>query len=325
MSVSRPSPPVHATRGANVGTGLRVHAGRLVLLFAFAAGLPPIAHAEDHPVVILTSSRIDAYQQAEAGVRDRLRKRRTLSYTLDGDPNLIPFVGRQLSLLKPSAIVAIGGLAAVTLKAHPVEAPVVFCLVVDHNHALDGLPQASAVSMHVPAEGAYDRISRLLPGHRIGIPYHPDRTGWLIRDLVAAFDGTSIDLVPFIVRSSHELGPALLSVRPAIDALWIVPDASFLDAVSIEYLLRYAVAERMPLVGYSAGFTRSGAIASFAGDYQDMGRQAAELVERIGRGEASPRIQAPRLVRTFVNLRVAERLGIVVNPGFAARAERVYP
>ena len=104
-----------------------------------------------------------------------------------------------------------------------------------------------------------------------------------------------------------------------------MPDASFLDAVSIKYLLKYSATEGVPLIGYSAGFTRSGALLSLAGDDRDMGHQAAELAKRVAAGEEPPRVQPPRHILTFFNLRVAERLRIAINPGLVALAERVYP
>ena len=278
----------------------------------------------DRPIVILTSAPIDAYQQAEAGALAGLRPHRTVTYTLDGDPNRIPHVGDQLSLISPKAVIAIGSLAVMALKAHPVDAPVIFCLVVDHTRALS-LPRSWAISMHVPAEEAYQRIRQILPKRRIGIPYDPKRTGRLVGDLVALFQNTSIQLVPIAVQSPVDLSPALFAARARFDALWIVPDASFLDTISVEYLLRYAAAEGLPLIGYSEGFTRSGALLSLVADYRDMGRQAAEVAERVAAGEEPPPIQHPRRVQTSLNLRIADRLGITVNPGLAALAERVYP
>lgn len=283
--------------------------------------------AGDDPIVILTSSQIEAYQQAAAGARERVdgRRQKILTYTLNGDANLIPYVGDQLSLIAPKAVIAIGGLAATALATRPIDAPVVVSVVVDHTNALSRVPHSWAVSMHVPAEEAYDRISRILPKRRIGIPYDPSRTGWLVRDLAAFFDSTPIDLVPFPVESSQALGPALLAVRARIDALWIIPDPSFLDPVSVEYLLRYAVGERLPLIGYSEGFTRSGALFSLGADYQDMGRQAGELIEAILADRQPSRVVHPRRLQTFLNTTVAARLDISLTPALIRLAQRVFP
>jgi len=295
------------------------------LLLTLSLGLSSRStQGADRPIVILTSAPIDAYQQAEAGALAGLRPHRTVTYTLGGDPNRIPHVLSQLSLLSPQVVIAIGSLAALALTTHPVDAPVIFCLVVDHPHALR-LPRSWAVSMHVPVREAYHRIRQVLPRRRIGVPYDPERTGWLVQELTAFFQHTPIRLIPLAVRSPAELGSALVTARSEFDALWIVPDASFLDAVSIKYLLKYSAAEGVPLIGYSDGFTRSGALLSLTGDDQDMGRQAAELAKRVAAGDEPPRVQHPRHILTFFNLRVAERLHITVNQRLVALAKRVYP
>jgi ABC-type uncharacterized transport system substrate-binding protein len=66
-------------------------------------------------------------------------------------------------------------------------------------------------------------------------------------------------------------------------------------------------------------------LLSLTGDNADMGRQAAELAKRVAAGEEPARVQHPRHILTFFNLRVAERLRITINPGIVALAERVYP
>ncbi len=326
MNIPRSTPYAVSKPRTSAGWRLRTRVHGVFLAILVLGLLQPfVSAAMEHPIVILTSSQIEAYRKAETGALETLRHQRTVTYNLDGDPNRIPHIADQISVLAPRAVIAIGGLAAMALKAHPVDdAPVVFCLVLDHAQALR-LPHSWSVSMHVPADEAYERIRQVLPKRRIGIPYDPERTGWLVHELTMFFQRTPIRLVPIAVRSPAELAPALVAARSEFDALWIMPDASFLDAVSIKYLLRYSATEGLPLIGYSDGFTRSGALLSLTGDDEDMGRQAADLAQRVAAGEEPPRVQHPRHIVTFFNLRVAERLRITINPGLVALAERVYP
>jgi uracil-DNA glycosylase len=46
-----------------------------------------------------------------------------VTYALGGDPNRIPHVLSQLSLLSPQVVIAIGSLAALALTTHPVDTP----------------------------------------------------------------------------------------------------------------------------------------------------------------------------------------------------------
>jgi putative ABC transport system substrate-binding protein len=275
-------------------------------------------------LVLLVSSDIDAYREASAGALEALRGRRVVTYSLDGDPNRIPHVVNQLTLLSPKIVIAVGGLAVLALKSPLVDAQVVACLAVD-----DGQPHEPsrfwAVSMYAAPEDVHARFQGFLPKHRIGIPSHPERAGRMLQPIIEAFESTAIRLVPIAVRSPEDLAPALASARAEIDALWVIPDASFLDALSIKYLLRYSVVERLPLIGYSDWLTRSGGLFSLMPDYRDLGRQAAQLALRVDSGERPPHLQFARNVKTFINLRVARQFQIPINPGLAALADRVYP
>jgi ABC-type uncharacterized transport system substrate-binding protein len=60
-------------------------------------------------------------------------------------------------------------------------------------------------------------------------------------------------------------------------------------------------------------------------DYEDMGRQAAEMTRMVVAGKNPPRTQNPTRLRTFVNIEVANRLNIDVNKSLIRLAEGVYP
>lgn len=282
------------------------------------------ADGSDRPIVILQSSKIKPYEIAAKGAIEELGTHPILTYVLDGNPDHTSGVIEQIGMVSPRAVIAIGSLAIFSLKEHPINIPVVSCVVVDHTEALQ-IPDSWVVSMHLPADEAHNRIVQVLPTSRIGIPYNPLRTGELIKTLVEYFSGTTIHLIPFVVQSPAELSPSIDKIRPQIDALWIVPDSTFLTSNSVKYLLRYSGAQRLPLIAYSEGFTKSGALLSLGGDYEDMGRQAARIAIRVLSGDEPSRIQHPERVVTFINLQVAKALNISVRESLVVLAARVFP
>ena len=179
--------------------------------------------------------------------------------------------------------------------------------------------------MHLPPQDAYERIRQVLPKRKIAIPYNPNRIGTLVKGLVSYFKNTSIELVPIIVHNPSELAPALNSMRSQFDALWILPDASFIDSLSVQYLIDYSMSERLPILGYSEAFSKNGAVLSLAGNYEDMGRQAAETTIKVLSGEKQARIQSPRRISTFVNVRVAQILNVQIGETLLALADQIFP
>jgi ABC-type uncharacterized transport system substrate-binding protein len=83
--------------------------------------------------------------------------------------------------------------------------------------------------------------------------------------------------------------------------------------------------KNIPVVGFNEWFTENGAILSFSLDYQAIGRQTAELAQKIIReGNLSePLIQAPSTVKTIVNLKIARKLNIFISSDLIKNASEV--
>lgn len=281
--------------------------------------------AAERPIVILIGDNIEPYNLAAQGAKQGLQGRKTETYVLGADPGQIVHIMEKISLLSPAAVIAIGSQAALALKVNPIDPPVVFTMVVEHEQWLKRT-RSWAVSMHLSPEDAYERIRQVLPKRKIAVPYNPERTGPLVEELVAYFQKhTPIQLIPMIVRKPAELGPALMKESGAYDALWILPDSSFIDALSVQYLMEYSFQQRLPVLGYSEGLSRTGAVLSLAGNYEDMGLQAAEIAQRVVAGGNPPQVTFPRRIRTYLNLRVAKVLNLEITDTLIARADRIYP
>jgi putative ABC transport system substrate-binding protein len=280
--------------------------------------------AADQPIVILSSGNIEPYQVAVQGARSALLANRVVTYVLDDDPDRIAQIMRRISASAPRAIIAVGSQAVLAIKAYPVSVPVIMAMVINHLDALT-IPNSWAVSMHLPPKNAYDAISQVFPGKRVAIAYNPDRTGGLVGELLSYFKGKAVELVPIIIRHPYEIAPAIKQQRGNLDALWLIPDSSFIDALSVQALMEYSVKEHLPIIGYSEAFAKSGAVLAAAGHYEEMGRQAGELAGRIIRGETPSRVEPPRRISTFINIRVARLMNIRIGDSLLALADQVYP
>lgn len=296
----------------------------IVLLGGSLFFMSASVEAEERPIVVLLSPEIEAYKIAAKGAYETLKDHKRITYTLDRNPEQFRYVMEKVSLVNPEAVIAIGSQAILALKIHPINSPVIFCLALNHTEALE-IPDSWGISMHIPARDVYERIRSVFPKGRIGIPFNPDRTGTLIKDLVNFFSDTPIQLIPISVHAPSELSPALKKMRSRFDILWIQPDPSIIDFFTVKFIIDYSILERIPLLGYSEAFAKNGAVLSLTGNYEDMGRQAAETAMRIIAGERPERIQAPRRVSTFLNLRVARILDISIGQDSVAMADRIYP
>jgi putative tryptophan/tyrosine transport system substrate-binding protein len=93
-----------------------------------------------------------------------------------------------------------------------------------------------------------------------------------------------------------------------------------------EFLLLEALQKKVPVVGLSSSYTKAGAITAFDCDYDDLGKQAAELILKIINADpvAVKETIAPRKIKFSLNLKVAERLEIAVPPEIINEAGEVF-
>ena len=92
-----------------------------------------------------------------------------------------------------------------------------------------------------------------------------------------------------------------------------------------ELIAALAVRHKLPAVYSTRDFVVSGGLASYAADFLDQYRRAAEYVDRILKGEkpADLPVQAPTKYVLTINLKSAKALGLDVPPTLLARADEV--
>jgi ABC-type uncharacterized transport system substrate-binding protein len=134
-----------------------------------------------------------------------------------------------------------------------------------------------------------------------------------------------LETVLIAAETPAGVGPALDRVRERVDVLIAIADPSIWAAGSVKAAAMFGLRNRLPLIGFSAAYTRAGAVASIsAEDFADQGAQAADRAIALLEGGALDlmRVQSPRRTAISVNLVVARRIGIEPPRALIERAER---
>lgn len=296
----------------------------VLLIILLLPALPRQTFASDQ-IAILLSADIPNYLEAQEGVKSKLGTRKYLTYNLKNDLNNNQSVMSQIQLVSPKAVIAIGPLAVEALKLYPVEAPIVFCMVVNHTRALKRLPDSYGVAFQLSPEDSYDRIHLVLPHSKIAVLYNPEVTGSWMKNLQDHFQTYSIKLLPIPITQPADIADALIKNRQNFNALWILPDGSFVDSATIDYFIRYSLKEKVPLIGFSEGLARSGALISLGGNYKQMGEKAVETLDLVMAGKQKERIEYVEGIKTYLNTAVAKLFDISINNTFYALVDRKFP
>jgi putative ABC transport system substrate-binding protein len=298
----------------------------LALVLAPAVLASPAAAAR---VVVLTSARVEEYEEAIRGFKGTIAHQIVAVYDMDGDLDR----GRnQLaeieSKVKPDLIFAVGIWALQVVVSRPPTTPVVYAMVLNPPTVIGAdTKNITGASINVPVEQQIWLFKQLGPQiKRIGVVFNRAKTGYLVRRAQTVARNEGLELVIREINTAKDAIGALESLQDGIDALWLVPDETVLSQAVVQQMLLLSYRWKIPLLGLSDRHAQMGALfaLSFASG-EDIGRQAGELAQAILAGRPVtdvPYTNARKLYLT-VNLKAAQKLGLEVPPAIRARATNV--
>ena len=287
---------------------------------------PGLASATD--VVILKSSDIAAYNQAISGFKAALPNDVVLAeYDLQGDLEKGRKLARKIRAADPALVFAVGLKAAKAAQLEIVDIPVVYAMVLDPAKYGLNAPNMTGVLMEIPMERQLIMIKSLLPRLKhVGTLYDPSKTATLIEDARRLLKSNGTELVPIPLNNERDVPGALRTLLPSIDALWLVPDSTVLTDESLRFILNTALEERVPVVGFSREFARSGALLCLSVNYGDIGRQAGQLTRKILDGHVSLPAKPlhPDRIEMSLNRKTAKFLDIEIPRDLEEKADELY-
>ena len=170
---------------------------------------------------------------------------------------------------------------------------------------------ACGIPLNIPAQRQLNMIALGLPAiERIGLLYDPRYNSEFFRKAAAEASFLGLKIVPLQVLSKKDIPVILKQHWKDMDALWLIPDQTVISESIIQYIIREALFENTPVIGYNRFFYESGAALAFVFDYEEIGRQTGRLAVNMLNGKACGR-EVP-VFHVWLNLRVIDKLGISV-------------
>jgi putative ABC transport system substrate-binding protein len=291
---------------------------RLILCLGFFLGLSGVTSAEE--VAILKSADISAYSEAITAFKSSLPPsfQVTTEYDLQGDMAKGRNLARRIRASNAKVVLAVGLKAALAAKLEIPDIPVIFCLVL--NPEKYGLPTGNMVglSLDIPFRQHLKPLQTLVPKvSRIGVLFDPQKTNGMQSQLLRDAKALGIRIVSEAVQTEQDVPKALNAIKDRIDALWLLPDSTVLTENTLDFLMSTTLEARIPVVGFSAGLVRSGAVVAAYFHYADIGKQAARLSQQLV-GQTSPSLLGtiipPERVQQSINQKSARFLSLSLTP-----------
>lgn len=298
-------------RVSNPLTGILLRCLSVLLTVAPGSPLMGTEKAErEEAIVIVTSAGVAAYQEVLECLSQELNRPGVVITTLQTPKSGRAEIRAFISATHPSVVIAIGSTAAELMTG--VSVPVITTMTLEERQS-ERTEQKPLPVAHIAVDLAPDRlvgeISRLFPSRkRIAVLGEED--GSRRASILKAANSYDLTVEFVESRTPRELLAALTRISQQSDLLWCLPALNLYEPASVTALLVRSIQNRLPVIGFSEGFAKAGAAASFFPDYRDMGRQTAEAVRRYLDGRSHSSCEKPRRFRTCVNRRVIRILGI---------------
>ena len=192
------------------------------------------------------------------------------------------------------------------------EAPVIATMVLHADRKSNSSWPPLVVHLDAsPSQIAAD-IAELFPSrHRIATIWDTNQVPMLgvsAARLTNIFQRAGIQIVA--CKSPEDLLPAFLSLRGKADFVLTRPDGSLYNSTTVKPLILASLEHRLPIVGFSASFVRSGAAVGIYPDFRDIGLQTAALAQKFLAGQVRDSYEGPRAYVVAVNQRVLRLLGL---------------
>ncbi|HSD39112.1 MAG TPA: ABC transporter substrate binding protein [Rhodocyclaceae bacterium] len=212
-------------------------------------------------------------------------------------------------------VVGVGGKAMEVLASKDFKAPLLLTLIPRSSY--EKLPAArrddhktTGLFIDQPPARYVDLVRAALPdADRIGMLAGRDS-----RDNVARLAQVARDrkLRPGVenVSTEGEIYPAIQRLFPDGGVLLATPDTSIFNSQTIPNIILSAYRFRVPVVGFSQGSVKSGALIALFSTPVHLGIQSAEITSKLLGGSPLPAPQYPRLFSVGINAVVARSLGI---------------
>jgi ABC-type uncharacterized transport system substrate-binding protein len=240
-------------------------------------------------VLVLLDARVPYHQMALDGARSALPRRvRTMEVT-EATPSLRRELLRALEE-SPSAVLAIGEVAARLARSFVRDVPVVHCMVPDPHPAEMAAANTCGVSLVGDLDRMAERLRRLDTRiQRIGTIYDPSRLSASVARFRQATEATGMTLVAGHAHKPEDFPGALDDLaRESLDAFVVFMDPEIYTAGNFARVQELAEERDLVLVVPDASMAGAAKAFVLGPSFRESGVVAGHLVKEIVEGRLEP-------------------------------------
>lgn len=301
-----------------------------LLLTMSLAALSTAVQAEAN-ITILISSDAQPYQDALASFKQEIATQgeqiNYRVYNAYGDAATATEMAQASNDGASTLTLCIGKFSCDALHQLPAYLTPKLSTLVSTEEDIGPASQGTGVYLNFLPETQLRQHAELFPRlTRVGVMYDAQRSGADIEIARATAQQLGLELIAVAVDSPRQLPTVLKKLLRQIDVLWALPEPSILSPQTAREMMLSSFRNRIPVIGSSASWTRSGALYSLERDFNDIGRQVATMAVQIIQGTSLLDVypSEPRNVGFTLNSRTAKHMRIRLDSNLQSRAFEIF-
>ncbi len=271
-------------------------------------------------VLLVKSANIPEYTTAAKGIADKLRESSddlVIKQTDLGSKGQDEKFWNEIKASGPVLVISIGTQATRGALQHCTDLPVVFTMVLNQPDLSSNSSikrDIGGVTLNIPVDSQFQYLKKALPAtRRVGFIYSPEADS-AFQAASKSAKSQGLQLVVEKANSERDVPDAVRRMLSEIDAFWMPPDKMMYENIVFRFVVLECFKNGIPIISVYRHRAKAGIPLAIGVDYEDIGRQTAELVLRRLKGDkfTQPVIEQPRKLLLYINDGVVSNLNIKI-------------
>lgn len=295
---------------------------RLKLLCLLCMTVTAAVQAVEAQVIAIAGSQSSGpYQQTLDSFKSSITQARPeIKFTQRGADE------KKNELHNPDIVFSLGSTATSESLTELGNAALVATMILS-DKVLQNNAQATAVLLKNSARTQLEWHRRLLPNaRRIGVLYDPQNNQAWVDAAKHAASKLDLEIIAVPVESAKELPAALKVLGRQAESILGIADKTVYSSKTAKAVLLSSFRNRIPFVGLSSVWVKSGAIYALDWDYSELGQQCASIALQILDGKKARTIepQLPDKQLYSINVKTAKHMKLSMSQELIDGAARVF-
>jgi putative tryptophan/tyrosine transport system substrate-binding protein len=293
-------------------------------LVVFCLWSNPVFAENTAHILIIASSNDAPYQEAVTGFKEQISAHAKIKFT---ELILAQSSGsEEIERLKPDLIYTLGGEASKWASLQTSRIPIVATMVLKDNMFRQSA-NMTGVSLSYPFRTQFQWLKKFFPLKKtVAILFNPVENAANVKGAKEVSQQAGFNLVAIPVESPKELPFAFEQLANNVEILLAIPDETVMSVNTAQEVLLASFRNKVPLIGLSDNWVKSGAFYALSWDYEDLGKQCATLAQKLLGGSPVPTVppEHPRKVTYTINAKIAENMNMDIPEDLLKNAKMVF-